>query len=62
MMFCAMGSNAILLHFGQWQFLSGLVARFGSSHGKGEMVGVGAGLPFKYSTIKEMNDSARNSS
>ena len=40
MMFCAMGSNAILLHSGPWLFPSGSDVPFGSLHGKEEMVGV----------------------
>jgi hypothetical protein len=39
-MFCAMGSNAILLHSGPWPFPSGSDVPFGSLHGKEEMVGL----------------------
>lgn len=61
MMMCyAMGSNAILLHSGLWQFPYGSDVLFGYLHGKEEMVGVEGALQFKIEETKEVTDSAIN--
>ena len=60
MTYCAMGSNAILLHFGLWPFPSGLDVLFGSLHGKEEMAGVVGVLLCKIDETQEVIDSANN--
>ena len=47
MRFCVMGNNAIQLHFGQWQFPSGLDVLFGPLHGKGGTDGAGGEFLFR---------------
>jgi hypothetical protein len=56
----AMGSNAILPHFGLWPFPSGLDVLFGSLHGKEEMAGVVGVLLCKIEETQEVIDSANN--
>lgn len=54
MMYCAMGSNAILLHSGPWLFPSGSDVLFGSLHGKEEMVGLDVVLLYNITGKKKL--------